>query len=83
MTLVTVLVERDCAHCEGAIDHVDQLAQDHGLPVAALALDQHRNVLQDLDVDQHPAVRVGQGPVYAGIPDQETFAKLARAGGAR
>lgn len=77
MSLVTVLVNRNCGHCLRAIEQVEKLAQRSGNTVAATDITAHPEVCEALRIKKSPAVLFEDGVAYAGVPDGPTFEALA------
>lgn len=77
--LVRVLVNRGCAHCVGALDRIAGLAARCGVPVAAVDVAAHPKAAADRGVRTSPALIVGDGVAYLGVPDAPTFSALVDA----
>lgn len=76
MSLVTVLVNRDCGHCLRAIEQVEDLARRTGASVAATDITVHPEVCKGLQIKRSPAVLFEDGVAYPGVPDAPTFEAL-------
>lgn len=79
MSLVTVLVNRDCGHCLRAIGQVEKLAQQNGHSVAATDITAHPEACEGLRIKKSPAVLFEGGIAYPGVPDETTFKALCGA----
>ncbi len=76
MSLVTVLVNRNCGHCLRAIEQVEKLAQRTGTTVAATDITAHPEVCQALRLKKSPALLFEDGIAFPGVPDGPTFEAL-------